>query len=129
MILTTRVLSSKPDLKPRIGMASSGEPYWFKSKLWNFFSQRLRDLTLKLKSQRSGLELQKHLGFEIEPWDYYLHYDSEYFLQFLQNSGYFTPGQQVLIVHFVLRSIETDTIGYFQEEPKQVIQQLIEFAR
>lgn len=110
-------------------MGSTGEPYWFKSKLWNSLAQKLRDLALQLKAKNTEIDLQKQLGLEIDPWDYYLHFDSHYFLQFLQNSDYITPGQQILIVHFVLRSIETDTIGYFQADPKAVIKDLIEFAQ
>lgn len=36
---------------------------------------------------------------------------------------------QVLIVHFVLRAVQTDTISYFQMDAEELMKELAEFGR
>lgn len=35
--------------------------------------------------------MKKDLGIEIEPWDYYLFFDSKFFQKLLVNNNYYSP--------------------------------------
>jgi hypothetical protein len=92
-------------------------------------ARRLNELLLKIKGERLQIDVKKELGFDIDPWDHYLYFDSKFFMKVLQNSLYFDKGDEVLVLHFVLRSIETDTISYFTGSAEALIKDLLEFSK
>jgi hypothetical protein len=106
-----------------------GDPFQFETSYWTTLSRRLHGLLLQLKGERAQIELKKELGFGVDPWDHYLYFDSVYIMGLLQSPAYFAPSEQLLLLHFALRALETDAAGFLQAPQAEMIADLLAFAR
>jgi hypothetical protein len=43
-------------------------------------------MMMKLAVQKREVKTMKDLGFQVDPWDFYLYFDSQYFIKLLLNS-------------------------------------------
>ena len=92
---------------------------------------------MKLNSQKKEVDFKNSLGFHIDPWDHYLYFDSVFFMKILLHKvieillkDFLDWKHQILVLSFVLRSVETDTISFFdQQHPNDLLIDLFEFAR
>jgi len=116
-------------LKPTIGFQSGGfGAYTFQ---WDFskrLSRRLADIIHKVRQQKNEVKIKSELGFEVDPWDHYLYLDSQYFLPILMTQKPLTPDQQTMLLFFIIRAIENDTIGFFDLSPDDFISKFISFS-
>lgn len=104
-------------------------PFGFQSPYVRLLSQRLFSLLLKLRDQKQEITQYKSLGLHVDPWDHYLYYDSGYFTKLLLHRRPLSLEEQMIVAHFVLRSIATDTVGYLQTDPEVLINELIQAAQ
>lgn len=114
-------------MKPLVGMQFQDVPLncqWFVQRK---LMTRLSDLVVKLQNDTENYNLQKDLKIHIDPWDYYLVHDSNYFLKFLMNAKDFDYYQQLLQVHFVVKGVEEDVLSFFQEDPDIVTDKYFAF--
>ena len=114
-------------IKPLVGLKfqdSALNCQWFVQRAQ---INRLSDLVVKLQNQRESFQLQTELKIHIDPWDYFLVYDSNYWLKFMINTRTYSYYEQLLLVHFVVKSVEEDIISYFEEDPKIVTEKYFKF--
>lgn len=103
-------------------------PYGYQTPYIRALSRQLFALLLKLRDQKKEIAQFKSLGLHVDPWDHYLYHDSTYFSKLLLHKKPLNLLQQTLVTHFVLRSIETDIVGYLQAHPESLIADLIDAA-
>ena len=116
-------------VRPKVDLSfldTSLKCQWF---FQSYLMSKQADLVSRVKSQTETYEIYKDLKIHVDPWDHYLVFDSDYFLQFLINSRSFAPEEQMVQVHFVVRSVEEDVISHFHEDPDLVIDKYFEFIK
>jgi len=73
--------------------------------------------------------MQNDLKLTVEPWDYYLYFDSKYFMRLIVSANYFTPLEQAVFVKFIIAAIEEETIAMFKQTPQELTADFFAFAR
>lgn len=115
-------------LRPKVNFSYMNDPLHCQWSFKKYLVKELSSLLLRVKNETERFNLQKELKIHMDPWDYYIVHDSSYFLKFLLNSRSFDEYEQILLVHFIIRTIELDTISYFEEEPDIIIDKYFTFA-
>ncbi|EAS06537.1 ATP synthase alpha subunit, nucleotide-binding domain protein (macronuclear) [Tetrahymena thermophila SB210] len=117
--------------RPKIqlkGKKLFSKPKW-QNNLYLEVAKELHQVLIDLQQQSKEIQLKNDLKITVEPWDYYLYYDSKYFMKLLVSSNYFTPIEQIVFVKFIVKCIHEETISQFKETPQELTKSFMKFCK